>query len=84
MYKTILARILNKQTVYNKDFFHIITLVKLPRESIRVYTGDLTIEQFESLKEDAAFILLQQNTHQLPVITKVIKPDGITAYKHAV
>ena len=85
MYKTVLARVLDKNAKYSKDIYTLVTLVKLPHEQVIVYNGQLTEQQFNALKDNAAFLLLERNGgQQLPMISRVMTPHPISGFKNAV
>ena len=83
---TVLGRVFKGSYQKDKGYFNILYLVIQPRHLIEVFQGnDLTEEQYDKLKENAAFITLQQPENmQLPVITNVIEPFLSTGYKRSV
>jgi len=79
---TVLGRVMTGK--WSPNIMNIYTLIILPRETLRVYQGDLKEQEFKDLKTQAAFITLLQNEQQLPSIKSVIKPFTITNYQNKV
>jgi hypothetical protein len=84
MQQTVLARILEGE--WKADgLFNIITLVIMPRQQLYVYANEITKKEFDELKHNASFIVLEKRFDaQLDSIVNVIPPFAETRYKNAV